>query len=68
MNIKFDIPIRIWLKILDIMTQGKTQMLPQEADGWSLTMFINPKVVGKRMVIDRQNQIRVQEVQSGRQA
>ena len=36
------------------MTQGETQMQTQEADGWSLTMFINPKGVGKRMVMDRQ--------------
>jgi glucose dehydrogenase len=46
-------------------------MQTQEADGWGLTMFIHPKEVGKRMVVDRekgQNQIRVQEVQSGRQA
>jgi hypothetical protein len=28
----------------------KAQMQTQEADGWSLTMFINPK----RMVVDRQ--------------
>jgi hypothetical protein len=35
------------------------------------SIFINPKGVGKRMVVDRQkgqNQITVQEVQSGRQA
>ena len=25
------------------MTYGGTQMQTQEADGWSLTMFINPK-------------------------
>ena len=46
-------------------------MQTQEADGLSLTMFINPKGVGKRMVVNRQkgkNQIRVQEVQSGRPA
>jgi hypothetical protein len=36
------------------MTQGETQMQTQGADGWSLTMFINPKGVGKRMVVDRQ--------------
>ena len=28
-------------------------MQTQEADGWSLTMFNNPKGVGKRMVVDR---------------
>ena len=39
---------------LYIMTQGETQMHTQEADGWSLTMFINPKGVGKRMVVARQ--------------
>jgi hypothetical protein len=52
------------------MTQGETQMQTPEADGWSLTMFINPKGVGNGIVVDRQmlNQIRVQEVQSGRQA
>ena len=46
-------------------------MQKQEADGWSLTMFNNPKGVGKRIVVDRQksqNQIRVQEKQSGRKA
>ena len=32
-------------------------MQTQEADGWSLTMFINPKGVGKRMVVDRQKVI-----------
>ena len=36
------------------MTQGETQMQTQEADGWSLTMFNNPKGVGKRIVVDRQ--------------
>jgi hypothetical protein len=34
--------------------QGKTQMQTQEADGWSLTMFINPKGLGKRLVVYRQ--------------
>ena len=29
-------------------------MQTQEADGWRLTMFINPKGVGKRMVMDSQ--------------
>jgi hypothetical protein len=29
-------------------------MQTQEADGWSLTMFINPKGVSKRMVVYRQ--------------
>ena len=29
-------------------------MQTQEADGWSLTMLIKPKRVGKRMVVDRQ--------------
>jgi hypothetical protein len=46
-------------------------MQTQEADGWSLRCLIIQKGVGKRMVMDRQkgqNQIRVQEVQSGRQA
>ena len=54
-----------------IKAQAETQMLTQEPDGWSLIMFNHPKMVGKRMVVDRQNgqnQIRVQEVQSGRQA
>ena len=37
-----------------IMTQGETQMQTQGADGWSLTIFINPKEVGKRMAMDRQ--------------
>jgi hypothetical protein len=27
-----------------IKAQGETQMQTQEADGWNLTMFINPKV------------------------
>ena len=36
------------------MTQGETQMQTQESDGWSLTMCINPKGVGKRIVVDRQ--------------
>ena len=45
-------------------------MQTQEADGWSLTVFINPKGAGKRMVVDRQKvktRSGVQEVQSGRQ-
>jgi hypothetical protein len=29
-------------------------MQTQEADGWSLTMFINPKGVRKGMVVERQ--------------
>ena len=37
---------------LYVMAQGEMQT--QEADGWSLTMFNNPKRVGKRMVVDRQ--------------
>jgi hypothetical protein len=37
-----------------IKAQGETQMQTQEADGWSLTMFVNPKGGGKRMIIDRQ--------------
>ena len=32
-----------YLKTLSIKAQGETQMQTQEADGWSLTMFINPK-------------------------
>jgi hypothetical protein len=28
-------------------------MQTQEADGWSLTVFINPKGVGKTIVVDR---------------
>ena len=39
--------------IESFMTPGETQMQTPEADGWSLTMFINPKGVGKRMVVDR---------------
>jgi hypothetical protein len=34
---------------LVIMTQGETQ-----ADGWSLTIFINPVGEGRRLVVDRQ--------------
>jgi hypothetical protein len=36
------------------MTQDETQMQTHKADGWSLTMLINPKGVGKRMVVDKQ--------------
>ena len=53
-----------------VMTQGETQMQTQEADGWSLTIFINPIGEGKRMVVDRQkgqHQFRVQKVPKGRQ-
>ena len=45
-------------------------MQTQEADGWSITIFINPIGEGKRMVMDRQNgknQFRVQKVPKGRQ-
>jgi hypothetical protein len=43
--------------------QGETQMQTQEADGWSFTMFINPKrgrQENGRVQAKRQNQIRVQ--------
>ena len=36
-----------------VMTLGETQMQTQEADGWSLRCLINPKGIGKRMVVDR---------------
>jgi hypothetical protein len=29
-------------------------MQTQEADGWSLRCLINPKGIGKRMIVDRQ--------------
>ena len=50
------------------MTQGETQMQTREADGWSLTIFINPIRDGKRMVVDRQKgQNQIQKVPKGRQ-
>ena len=46
-----------------IKAEGKTQMQTQEADGWSLKMFINPKRVRQengRVQAKGQNQFRVQ--------
>ena len=40
-----------------IMTLGEAQMQTQEADGWSSRCLINPKGIGKRMVMDRQKVI-----------
>jgi uncharacterized short protein YbdD (DUF466 family) len=36
------------------MTLGEAQMQTHEADGWSLRCLINPKGIGKRIVVDRQ--------------
>ena len=39
------------------MTLDETQMQTQEAGGWSIRCLIDPKGIGKRMVMDRQKVI-----------
>jgi hypothetical protein len=47
-------PFRFPVTLLFIVTQGKTQMQTQEADGWSLRCLVIQKGVGKRVVVHRQ--------------